>query len=372
MVDTKPRIFLSHSHSDKFFARRVATQLRTAGAKVWFDEAELSIGDSIIDRISDGLIDATHLAIILSPNSVNSKWVKTELQIALSMKIADQKMKVLPLLYRECTIPTFLKPLVYADFRKEKDFWFALNQVKISLGLPESLSEKSLEQIASYDFTYDIQSAVMVIIGSAELIQLELKDRKINNEVIETRLSVAIETAMRLSRNAYNLYYLYAFESGTYTLQLKKEDLPKIVDNALSSIKYLAVLKQQSIDLELNLGQSSEVRCVEWLLEKALYNILENAVHYGAKGSPISLRTQTQAANLIISIENEGPTISDREAEKIFIRGFRGSHGSRGPEGYGLGLYLARLVLEAHGGTVYLDKDERAKTRFLVELPLEY
>ena len=175
MADKKPRIFLSHSHSDKSFARRIATQLRTAGTKVWFDEAELSIGDSIIDRISDGLIDATHLAIILSPNSVKSRWVKTELQIALSMKIADQKMKVLPLLYQECAIPTFLKPLVYADFRQEKDFWFALNQVKNSLGLPESLSEKSLEQIASHDFTYDIQSAVMAIVGYSQLIQMELK-----------------------------------------------------------------------------------------------------------------------------------------------------------------------------------------------------
>jgi signal transduction histidine kinase len=74
-----------------------------------------------------------------------------------------------------------------------------------------------------------------------------------------------------------------------------------------------------------------------------------------------------------LSVENDGPPIRPDDAERIFLRGFRGStRGNLGNPGHGLGLYLARLILEAHGGTVYLDRSELSRTRFVVELPFEY
>lgn len=110
-------IFLSHSHQDKNFARRLAFDLRKAGANVWIDEAELKIGDSLIEKISEGLENMEFVGAILSNSSVSSKWVKQELKVALTEELKLGKIKVLPILVEDCDIPTFLKDKLYADFR---------------------------------------------------------------------------------------------------------------------------------------------------------------------------------------------------------------------------------------------------------------
>ena len=65
-------IFLSHSHRDKPFARRLAADLRHAGHMVWIDEAEIQIGDSLIEKIRDGIDRVEFVAAILSSASIES------------------------------------------------------------------------------------------------------------------------------------------------------------------------------------------------------------------------------------------------------------------------------------------------------------
>jgi hypothetical protein len=109
-------IFLAHSSKDKQFARRLAKDIRNHDVRVWLDEAEMLIGDSLIQRIEQGIREMEYLGIILSPNSIQSEWVRRELEIALNDEIQGKRIKVLPILYRKCQIPAFLKGRVWADF----------------------------------------------------------------------------------------------------------------------------------------------------------------------------------------------------------------------------------------------------------------
>jgi hypothetical protein len=71
-------VFLSHSSKDKPFVRDLANALEAGGEiKVWLDEREIDYGENIVLKIADGL-DADFVLLILSPNSVDSKWVKEE------------------------------------------------------------------------------------------------------------------------------------------------------------------------------------------------------------------------------------------------------------------------------------------------------
>jgi len=72
-------VFLSHSHSDKPFARRLAKELEAAGHGVWIDEAEIDIGDSLIEKIRNGIDQVDYVAAILSRASIDSAWVTREL-----------------------------------------------------------------------------------------------------------------------------------------------------------------------------------------------------------------------------------------------------------------------------------------------------
>lgn len=122
-------IFLSHNWKDKPFVRRLADDLRLAGATVWLDEAEIKLGDSLITKIEQGIDEATYLGVVLSPDSVQSSWVQRELEIALNEEIDGKKVKALPLLYRDCKMPSFLSGKLYADFREEANYSQALGLI---------------------------------------------------------------------------------------------------------------------------------------------------------------------------------------------------------------------------------------------------
>lgn len=117
-----PGVFLCHSSSDKPFIRKLGMALVTNGVKVWVDEAEIRIGDSLIGKIESGILGAKYLIAILSNNSINSQWCAEELRIAMAHQIAQKGLIVLPVLIEECEIPGFLQAKRYADFRSADNF----------------------------------------------------------------------------------------------------------------------------------------------------------------------------------------------------------------------------------------------------------
>ena len=88
------------------------------------DEAELDIGDSIIDRISQGIYESDLVAAVISKKSVSSAWVQKELQLAMTREISGSKIRVLPIIIDSCTelIPYYLRDKLYADFRDTERF----------------------------------------------------------------------------------------------------------------------------------------------------------------------------------------------------------------------------------------------------------
>lgn len=128
-------IFLSHNSADKPFARRLALDLDAQGVKYWLDEAEIKVGESLIEKIRDGIDGVEFVAVILSPDSVKSPWVQKEVDVAMNLEILGRKIKVLPLMYRECTPPGFLLGKKYADFTSEEKYEPALEELLRSVGM---------------------------------------------------------------------------------------------------------------------------------------------------------------------------------------------------------------------------------------------
>lgn len=110
-------LFISHNSSDKRFVRKLANDLEKVGIHCWVDEAEIKVGDSLVAKISKGIKGAKFVAAVLSPSSITSNWVKKELEIAINDEIERGTIRILPLLIKDCKIPTFLQGKLYADFR---------------------------------------------------------------------------------------------------------------------------------------------------------------------------------------------------------------------------------------------------------------
>ncbi|CAN7606112.1 toll/interleukin-1 receptor domain-containing protein [Bradyrhizobium sp. LjRoot220] len=116
-------IFLSHTGADKPFVRRLRDDLLARGvSRVWIDEAEIEIGDSLISKIEEGLKLSRYIAAVLSTKSIDAPWVKKELDVAMNREIARGQVVVLPLLYEKCELPEFLKGKLYADFTRPENY----------------------------------------------------------------------------------------------------------------------------------------------------------------------------------------------------------------------------------------------------------
>jgi hypothetical protein len=110
-------IFMSYSHQDKRFADRLAAHLVKHRARVWVDRWELSVGDSIIERVQSAIQEASALIVVLSKASVQSQWCKKELSAGLVRELEEKRVVLLPVLAEDCDIPMFLRDKLYADFR---------------------------------------------------------------------------------------------------------------------------------------------------------------------------------------------------------------------------------------------------------------
>ncbi len=108
--------FLSHSSKDKTFVRQLAADLTRNNITVWLDEQRIKVGDSIADKVSQGLAESDYFLVALSDDSVQSEWVKKEMNQALITEIEEKEVKVLPLLLSECEVPGLIKEKKYADF----------------------------------------------------------------------------------------------------------------------------------------------------------------------------------------------------------------------------------------------------------------
>jgi len=109
-------IFLSYSSHDSGFVRRLAADLKSVGIRVWFNEAELKVGDSLIDRISGAIGEMDAFAVVLSKHSIRSKWLQVELKMAIMKELDGNNVVILPILIEKVPLPPFLMDKVYADF----------------------------------------------------------------------------------------------------------------------------------------------------------------------------------------------------------------------------------------------------------------
>src|SRR5579885_1756844 len=88
VVMAAPRVFVSHSHLDDAFTRRLVDDLIAAGANVWVDVAGVG-ADDFQDRINQALVSCEWFLLVLTPSALRSPWVKMEVHAAIRLKVQE-------------------------------------------------------------------------------------------------------------------------------------------------------------------------------------------------------------------------------------------------------------------------------------------
>lgn len=108
--------FLSHSSQDKPFMRQLAADLTANNIDVWLDEQRIRVGESIPEKVAQGLAESDFFLIGVSSNSIESEWVKKELNGALVNEVQRRKVHILPLRLDDSPMPGIIADKRYADF----------------------------------------------------------------------------------------------------------------------------------------------------------------------------------------------------------------------------------------------------------------
>ena len=120
-VTKPPQIFLSYASSDRAVAQHIVTALQREHIPVWFADWEILPGDSISERIDNALSSADVLLVLLSRNSIASRWIEHELSTALTRELRDRAITVMPALIEDCEVPIGLRDRVFLDLRQDID-----------------------------------------------------------------------------------------------------------------------------------------------------------------------------------------------------------------------------------------------------------
>ena len=162
-----------------------------------------------------------------------------------------------------------------------------------------------------------------------------------------------------------NLVKSSRLESDIISLQKHQANLKDLVEDVLREFKVTLHEKDIRIDLK---DEDLLFAVDERWLKEAIHNLIDNAIKYSPNGSTINISVYKSYLNYNLDIENECKDLSEETLPKIFERFYRGKN-SVSKDGLGLGLFIAREIIEKHGGNIRASLDKN-RIKFSVDFPL--
>jgi len=210
--------------------------------------------------------------------------------------------------------------------------------------------------------SHDLRNPLAGILGQAQLCERRLAKAGLERERENARTIIA--TAQRMNAMIQDLVDVARSEAGQLELKRQPVDLAA----------YTRDLKERlrpSLEVDRIRLQVPEGLPPAWAdpdrLERILTNLLSNALKYSTPGTPVELRARERDGEVLVSVTDHGPGIPPHELARLFQRYARAGAGR---EGVGLGLYIAKQLVDAHGGQIWAESQLGVGSTFSFTLPI--
>lgn len=197
----------------------------------------------------------------------------------------------------------------------------------------------------------------------------EMINHTSSDESVRRYADKIVASTQRIDGMTRELLDRIAFcKTGKVALQIERFDLVALVRDVVGAAKAF-----HAIDLVTAQAEIEGWWCGE-AVRRAIENLVNNAIKYGAREVPICVTLSTTVERVQVMVHNQGPPISPEDSESIFQlfrrAGSQGLGENKG-EGWGLGLPYVRRVAEAHGGSVLMSSSVEDGTVFVIDLPTD-
>ncbi len=177
------------------------------------------------------------------------------------------------------------------------------------------------------------------------------------------------QAADEMSRLVDDILELTRLRSGRVQLRPLRVDFREIAERAARAIEPVAASRQQTVVVDVPRERVRAPADAE-RLSRALMNLLTNAHKYGREGGRIRVLVRQAEEEALLGVEDDGPGIPEADQERIFDRFYRSeSLATRRTPGSGLGLPIARAMVELHGGRIWVESAPGVSTTFWIAIP---
>ena len=217
------------------------------------------------------------------------------------------------------------------------------------------------------DASHELRTPLTVMGIAAEGMEGDT-DSNFSEFTVDTLKTMRIEIK-RMNNLVAALLSLARNDAGAGDLKLEQVNFNVLFEQTLGTLSMLA--EQKGLKLEQRLAQE---RLIIWgdrmRLEQLLTILVDNAIKYSARGT-VTVSALRQNRQLVIKVEDEGIGIDTQDIERIFERFYRVDKArTRAEGGFGLGLPIAKLIVEQHQGTIEVESKKNGGSSFIVKLPL--
>ncbi len=170
-------------------------------------------------------------------------------------------------------------------------------------------------------------------------------------EKLESSLARIERESERMDDLVGELLALSRLESGVIKLEKESVNLNELLTTVLEDARFEGDAKQITIDYMPQAEASTCLQAQQDLLHRAIDNVVRNAIKYSTSQSHVSIKTSANNDTIYITVNDQGAGVAEDELDLIFQAFFRGSNTNQ-TDGHGVGLAIAKQIVEAHGGSI--------------------
>lgn len=235
------------------------------------------------------------------------------------------------------------------------------NAMALRLGELDRLKEELLSNVS-----HDLKAPLASMHETNELLLDEIpgsltssqKNLILLNQGCNARLSSMVADLLDLSR----------LQGGAMVFAIERQDLTRLARVAVRDLATMASARGIRIDVNAP-AAAVPVDCDETLLLRVIENVLSNAIRYSPDGGRVRVEVMSGGEGMaVLVVQDDGPGIPDEHKTRIFERFYRVDPNRKGGPGTGIGLAIAKSIVDAHGGTIRVENAPGGGSRFVVEL----
>ena len=212
--------------------------------------------------------------------------------------------------------------------------------------------------------SHDLRNPLSAILGQAEILKRRLGRAGLAQE--QASAEAIATSAQRMNAMIQDLVDAARLESGQLRLNLQPVELGPFIADLLRRLA--AVMEVGRVRMEVPEGLPPALADPA-RLERVVTNLLSNALKYSWPGSEVTVSVRQRDSELITSVSDRGPGIAPEDLPKLFQRYARLGAGAARAGGLGLGLYITRKLVEAHGGRIWAESQPGVGSTFSFTLP---